>query len=506
MGDGDDEGRHDGFDDVVSGVHASAIDALAQLGVFEGTECGEGLFCPDEPIRRWVMAVWLVRVLEAPLPEAGASRFSDVDPQQWWSRHVEALADLGITAGCSRSPARYCPDEAVSRAQMASFLARAFHLEPSEEGERFSDVSGGVHAANIDALAASGITAGCATDPARYCPTRATTRAQMASFLKRTRTMFIGPCPTEATDDTGTISGLADGTTYSVRVAAVNDVGAGAWSEPVPGIPATAPEAPRDLVVTPGDSRLGLSWQPPGDTGGVTVEYVVQWRSGSQQYSSARSQTTGATTATVTGLANGTPHTVQVAAVNAAGAGGSTEATNVVPRTTPSAPLRLEATVGDGSLALRWQPPSSDGGDSVNNYIVQWRTDGEDYATTRQLDAAGTSAAITGLANGAAYWVQVAAVNAAGAGAWSAEATKTPAGVPDAPREVTAASGDRSLDVAWEPPPDNGSEIERYVVQWKAGGDYSTARQRTTTTTSAPGRGPPRPRRPPPPCRARPAT
>ena len=186
---------------MVSGVHASAVDALARLGVFEGTECGEGLFCPGEPVRRWVMAVWLVRVLEASLPEAGASRFVDVDPGVWWSRHVEALADLGITKGCAtEGPARYCPDGEVSRAQMASFLARAFDLEPSGEGGRFSDVSGGVHAASIDALAASGITKGCASDPARYCPTSATTRAQAASFLKRARTKFIGPCPTETTD------------------------------------------------------------------------------------------------------------------------------------------------------------------------------------------------------------------------------------------------------------------------------------------------------------------
>ena len=125
--------QHDGFGDVVSGVHASAVDALAQLGVFEGTECGEGLFCPGEPVRRWVMAVWLVRVVGAPLPDAEGSRFADVDPGVWWSRHVEALSDLGITTGCSQSPARYCPGEAVSRAQMASFLARAFDLEPSGE-------------------------------------------------------------------------------------------------------------------------------------------------------------------------------------------------------------------------------------------------------------------------------------------------------------------------------------------------------------------------------------
>ena len=57
-------GGADGFSDVGSGgTHEPAINALSELGVFADTECGDGLFCPDEPIDRWVMAVWLIRVL-----------------------------------------------------------------------------------------------------------------------------------------------------------------------------------------------------------------------------------------------------------------------------------------------------------------------------------------------------------------------------------------------------------------------------------------------------------
>ena len=68
---------------------------------------------------------------------------------------------------------------------MASFLVRAFQLKPAS-GNRFIDVpEGNSHLAAINALAASGITAGCATEPARYCPKSPTTRAQMATFLAR---------------------------------------------------------------------------------------------------------------------------------------------------------------------------------------------------------------------------------------------------------------------------------------------------------------------------------
>ena len=178
----------DGFSDVgAAGVHEGAVQALAADGVFEGTECGEVRFCPGEPILRWVMAVWLVRVLDEEDPGgSGSSRFVDVDASLWWAPYVERLADLGVTAGCDTAPARFCPRDTVSRAQMATFLVRAFGLVSGPDAG-FVDVGDSVHASGINALAASGVTAGCATGPARFCPGGDVTRAQMSSFLNRSR-------------------------------------------------------------------------------------------------------------------------------------------------------------------------------------------------------------------------------------------------------------------------------------------------------------------------------
>ena len=175
----------DGFSDVSSGgVHEPAIEALADLGMFTDTECGDGLFCPDNPIDRWVMAVWLIRVLGDEVTAAGTSRFADVDASEWWSPYAEELADRDITAGCNTDPLRYCPNQSVTRAQMASFVVRAFDLD-SAPSAGFADTGGNTHQTNIDALAAVGITAGCDTDPLRYCPNDPVTRAQMATFLHR---------------------------------------------------------------------------------------------------------------------------------------------------------------------------------------------------------------------------------------------------------------------------------------------------------------------------------
>ena len=190
--------QRDVFSDVTQGVHKPAIDALGEMGLFEGTLCGEDMFCPGEEIKRSTMAVWLIRALEeTEPPEVGTSRFADVDAGAWWKHYVERLAELEVTVGCRREPLRYCPDRSVSRAQMASFLVRAFDLEPAEPAG-FTDIEGSTHEDNINALAAASITVGCRKDPLQYCPTRAVSRAQMATFLARAMGLVDLPPPTES--------------------------------------------------------------------------------------------------------------------------------------------------------------------------------------------------------------------------------------------------------------------------------------------------------------------
>ena len=185
----------DSYTDDDGGFYEPAFDALQARGILEGTECGEGLVCPEDDMKRWVMAVWLVRVLDGADPVGvTATRFVDVDPEQWWMPFVERLAELGVTKGCWVDPAEYCPDEPVTREQMASFLTRAFDLEAAGAAG-FADVGGSGHEADINALAAANITQGCDTEPARYCPGSNVTRGEMATFLARALDLVPRPPP-----------------------------------------------------------------------------------------------------------------------------------------------------------------------------------------------------------------------------------------------------------------------------------------------------------------------
>ena len=173
-----------------AGRHREAIEALQAKGILAGTECEPRGFCPRQELPRWVMAVWIVRAVdEQSLLPTESSRFADVDSDLWWAPYVQRLGELGITRGCAVNPDRFCPQQWVTRGEMAAFLTRAFDLtrnldsDGSEVG--FTDTQGSSHVRSIQALAASHITVGCATDPLRYCPDRPVTRAEMATFLAR---------------------------------------------------------------------------------------------------------------------------------------------------------------------------------------------------------------------------------------------------------------------------------------------------------------------------------
>jgi hypothetical protein len=120
-----------------------------------------------------------------------ASTFLDVPPSHPFFEFVETLAANGVTGGCA--PSYYCPNNPVTRAQMAVFLLKsklgAAHVPPPATGTVFGDVPAGAFAAAwIEELASLGITSGCGGG--NYCPGATVTRKQMSTFLLKTKHGF----------------------------------------------------------------------------------------------------------------------------------------------------------------------------------------------------------------------------------------------------------------------------------------------------------------------------
>jgi 2',3'-cyclic-nucleotide 2'-phosphodiesterase (5'-nucleotidase family) len=150
------------------------------------------IYCPEGTVTRAEMAAFLERGLHGSAfipPAVGASTgFSDVSTSYWAAAWIKQLAADGITNGCGGG--NYCPENPVTRAQMAVLLLRAKHgatYTPPAVGSfyGFNDVSTTYwSAAWIKQLAWEGITTGCGGG--NYCPEDPVTRAQMAVFLVRT--------------------------------------------------------------------------------------------------------------------------------------------------------------------------------------------------------------------------------------------------------------------------------------------------------------------------------
>lgn len=176
------------FDDVPS-THTFYRDVewLAAEGITKGCNPpANNLFCPSDSVSRGQMAAFLHRALGGVLTEGAAVTFTDIAGSVF-TTDIEWLGAVGVTKGCNPpTNDMFCPNDVVTRGQMAAFLVRAFGYTAGAGSDRFTDDDGSIFEADIERLAEAGVTLGC-NPPTNdmFCPNNPVTRAQMAAFLHR---------------------------------------------------------------------------------------------------------------------------------------------------------------------------------------------------------------------------------------------------------------------------------------------------------------------------------
>ena len=305
--------------------------------------------------------------------------------------------------------------------------------------------------------------------------------------------------PTSITGDpvptTATIASLSNGTTYRVRVRAVNSVGDGPWSSSASGTPSLRPDAPALPSINPGDRKFSLSWGEPSGNGQAITQYIVAYRActATDADTSVRTcdtnptwgnwaeRTYGATStaATITSLANGTKYEARVRARNANGVGPWSPSAATTPLAAPATPTGLVLERGHTQLVASWTE-SAARGSTISGYTVEYRnctatrkdcTSSPRWNATWESQAVTdgtTTATIDSLTNDTAYQVRVRADSDAGNSGWSQIQSAIPAAVPAAPVVGRPEPDDRQLRVAWTEPEDRDSTIEHYEVAYRA--------------------------------------
>ena len=175
------------------------------------------------------------------------------------------------------------------------------------------------------------------------------------------------------------------------------------------------PPAPMNLVATPGNAQVGLSWNA---SSGATSYNVQRSTTSGGPYTTIGSPTT--TSYTDTGVTNGTTYYYVVAAVNAAGQSANSSQVSATPLGVPPAPTNLVATPGNAQVGLSWS--ASSGATSYN--VQRSTTSGGPYTTIGSPTT--TSYTDTAVTNGTTYYYVVAAVNTAGQSANSSQVVATP--------------------------------------------------------------------------------
>ena len=186
------------FADVpLSYTFFDAIGFLRARGITDGCASAPPRFCPDDNITRGQMAVFIVRSIMGGdnFSYSATPYFSDAPANHPFFKWIQKMWELGITNGCGAST--YCPDSPVTRGQMAVFIIRtrlganATYIYPLDP--MFGDISNSFYYTWIQKMGQLGITTGCA--PGLYCPDAPVTRGQMAVFVMRGAFNQLLPSP-----------------------------------------------------------------------------------------------------------------------------------------------------------------------------------------------------------------------------------------------------------------------------------------------------------------------
>jgi titin len=217
---------------------------------------------------------------------------------------------------------------------------------------------------------------------------------------------------------------LVNGTNYNVRIRAVNAIGKSVATSSTGAIPRTVPGAPTSVSGTAGNTQVSLTWVAPVTNGGsVITDYVVESSTDGSTYTVFADGHSTKTSATVTGLTNGTSYTFWVSATNIWGSSATSAISGLATpvETVPSAPTGISITSGDVSLSVAFTAGPT-GGPAITSY--KYSTDGG--LTFRTRDSGTTASPLvisllssdgtTSLSAETTYDIQIKAVNTIGDG------------------------------------------------------------------------------------------
>jgi titin len=274
------------------------------------------------------------------------------------------------------------------------------------------------------------------------------------------------------------VSGLTNGTSYSVKVRSYNDWGWTLATNTATGTPFGVPSIIQNSTITftTASGTVTLNWSAPSANGSAITYYYVGVYNAATYGSTVTSCQVSVLTCTFNGLSNNTTYYFTIQANNAAGLSTRSNprvGVTVAGNNPPSSPSGVTANPGDQKVTLNWSAPANNGS-AITGYGVQYSSNGgTTWTTFAGCTDASTTCVVTGLTNNVQYSFQVNATNAIGSSLYAVPVTATPfvPSAPNTPTNVRASSNlNQSSIVSWSQTSNGGSSITATDVQYSTDG------------------------------------
>ncbi len=230
--------------------------------------------------------------------------------------------------------------------------------------------------------------------------------------------LILKTIPADSVDfnDTEVINGRE----YFYSLLAINDIGDGPPTEIQSAIPGGKPTPPTNILITPGDGYIEISWEAPADDGGFSITRVNVFRgSDNDDLEKVFGTDQGSGSYRDDGLENGKTYYYYLTCMNSIGESEFSDILDATPLGIPSVPLSITAkALSSDSIEVSWSPPEEDGGSrilhyKVYRYLMNDLISGEDRVVM-EVDGNITKFIDRGLSSGGSYIYRVSAVNSQG--------------------------------------------------------------------------------------------
>lgn len=265
------------------------------------------------------------------------------------------------------------------------------------------------------------------------------------------------------------IYNLTNGTRYTFRIAAINSVGTGTYSEYMYATPITSPGIPTNINPTSENGSINVYFDEPIDNGGSTISgYIIS--DNNNNTIAIRSSAS----IRINNLINGTEYTFYTKAYNSFGSGESVSF-SAIPYNVPDAPVINSAISENTTARVYFTAPNNNGSEIIDYRVVD--DENNTYLTNNNTKS---PLIVNNLINGTTYTFYLVAINEGGPSPRSTSFIIKPYTTPSAPSITKIISGNTYLDASFLQPITNGGlEITEYNI-------LTTPGNKITTGTSSP--------------------